>query len=556
MNKHIEMGVGLMLCCAVFAGVGERVCAEVTTAVWQKVGRNMNEGQVSALAINQEKPEIVLVGTPQALYRSDDGGKTFRPTNNLSSSQTGVNQIFMTTDDKGKGQIWAAMDSGVLVSSDGGVKWDKVYDAHSYEDRALSVLADKGQIYVGTAKGLLYREEGERSWRKMDGELGRSAIYKLAADNNYIFALTTKAVYRFGTRHDDVKEIFNISSVAEELVALEGLDADEFARPVKDLIVVGLSKERVVVATERGVLESPDAGENWVSLPVTGLPVDQVNSLVSCLQENNAGKSSAAGVEADAINMSAEKLFAATEKGAFYLEGGKWQSQYQGLESDQVTLIACSSAGEYAATDKGLFYRDARVRNDSQDVAKARQTVGDTRLSKTFVNEPTVQEVQRLAVHYADVSPNKTYEWANKAKRKALLPTVSVGLDREATNLYHWDTTPNPDQLLKGQQYLGWDVSVSWDLSELVWNNDVTSIDSRAKLTSELREDILAQVTRLYFERRRLQLELAKSADDAAATEAEDKNLRIAELTALIDGFTGGEFSRRVERQQTGTQKL
>ncbi len=94
---------------------------------------------------------------------------------------------------------------------------------------------------------------------------------------------------------------------------------------------------------------------------------------------------------------------------------------------------------------------------------------------------------------------------------------------------------------------MDWSASVSWDLGELIWNDDQTSIDSRSKLMVELREDVLDQVTRLYFERRRLQAEVAALAT-AEPQILFDKEMRIEELTALIDGFTGGGFSRLIEQ--------
>jgi hypothetical protein len=159
--------------------------------------------------------------------------------------------------------------------------------------------------------------------------------------------------------------------------------------------------------------------------------------------------------------------------------------------------------------------------------------------------EPSIQDVQRMAIDYNEVDEGKIKHWRRASQRKALLPTLSVGIDREATELFHWDTGVNPDQLRKGRTTWDWDVSLAWDFSDLIWNNDQTSIDSRSKLMVELREDILDQVTRLYFERKRLQVELA-STNNPEEYQVE-KHMRLEELTALIDSLTGGEFSQRIK---------
>jgi hypothetical protein len=76
-----------------------------------------------------------------------------------------------------------------------------------------------------------------------------------------------------------------------------------------------------------------------------------------------------------------------------------------------------------------------------------------------------------------------------------------------------------------------------------VFNDALTSIDTRAKLMTELRNDILAEVTRLFFERKKLELGLES---DVKLSERErvEKTLRLEEVEALIDRLTGGSYSK------------
>lgn len=63
----------------------------------------------------------------------------------------------------------------------------------------------------------------------------------------------------------------------------------------------------------------------------------------------------------------------------------------------------------------------------------------------------------------------------------------------------------------------------------------------------QLRDDILDEVTSLYFQRRRLQIELLRS-PASGIEERLEKELRLQELTADIDALTGGYLSERLER--------
>ena len=66
----------------------------------------------------------------------------------------------------------------------------------------------------------------------------------------------------------------------------------------------------------------------------------------------------------------------------------------------------------------------------------------------------------------------------------------------------------------------------------------------------QLRNDVLDEVTKLYFERRRLQVELY---NNPAQDEKEKllKRFRLEELTANIDGLTGGYLTRKINNSDS-----
>jgi hypothetical protein len=66
-------------------------------------------------------------------------------------------------------------------------------------------------------------------------------------------------------------------------------------------------------------------------------------------------------------------------------------------------------------------------------------------------------------------------------------------------------------------------------------------------LKAQLRGDILDEVNKLYFERIRVRMEL----DNVVIGERKkifDKELRLQELTAQLDGLTGGYFSSQIKK--------
>ena len=64
---------------------------------------------------------------------------------------------------------------------------------------------------------------------------------------------------------------------------------------------------------------------------------------------------------------------------------------------------------------------------------------------------------------------------------------------------------------------------------------------------SRQRDSLVSEVTKIYFSRRRAQVDLLL-AEDISPKERVKQELRIAELTAYLDGLTGGWFSKQIRR--------
>jgi hypothetical protein len=218
----------------------------------------------------------------------------------------------------------------------------------------------------------------------------------------------------------------------------------------------------------------------------------------------------------------------------------RWQPLTQGTTDTQIHDIAITSSEMWMASDAGLF----RAAGHRHPLAPSSDSPSANPFD-AFGHEPSIGDVRDAAIRYAETHPGKIASWRRRAQLRAILPELSVSADTNLTDFRHWDAGANPDSLLRGERDMDWTTSVTWKLGDLLWNDDQTAIDVRSRLTVQLRNDIVDEVTRLYFERRRAQLSrsLEPAHDPKARMEAE---LKIQELTALLDGLTGGEFSKQL----------
>jgi hypothetical protein len=202
------------------------------------------------------------------------------------------------------------------------------------------------------------------------------------------------------------------------------------------------------------------------------------------------------------------------------------------------SLVIDSQDNLYAACDKGLF---------KADKANFDEISGSNPLALYYKNEPEIKEIQEAAIRYAEVQPEKIERWRKSALKAAWMPQINIGIDRDVSDLWHWETGSTTrvedDTLIKGCDSIEWDVTLSWDLGKLIWNDDQTSIDVRSRLMVQLRNDILDEVTKLYFERIRVKMDLDNITLEDRKKRFE-KELKLKELTAYLDALTGGFFSQ------------
>jgi hypothetical protein len=85
------------------------------------------------------------------------------------------------------------------------------------------------------------------------------------------------------------------------------------------------------------------------------------------------------------------------------------------------------------------------------------------------------------------------------------------------------------------------DLTLSWDLGNVVYDRDRVDVSKETRELIELRDDVLDEVNHLYFERERVLLDLAASASPADAARL---RLRAEELAAGLDAWSGGWFSQ------------
>ncbi len=510
-----------------------------SVTVWRNMGRGIKEPDLRTVAaVSHDGSGLIFAASSSALYRTGDGGRSWDEVLSFRGTGNAINSIAINPLDTNT--VYAGTGNGLYMSRDGGESWRRVLEGiGDREGRILHVAVNPARpdvVYVGTGSGLFRTDNGGGDWTKGRGLPNGVPVTSVAvhlSEPDTVYAGTGRGVYRSLNSGRDWKRVFGVGGPADGngYEPYDDADTDEYTgagAEVRSLAVDPVDRSTVYAYTTRGLFFTEDGGLTWRALGTLGMAGGKIHHLLT-------GPADPDGV------------YAATGKGVFRYSkaSGRWTELYKGLASTEVRFLAFGPPAArtlWAVTDRGVF---KTVSVSPDDLLKD----GAKDVLSLFADEPSIMEIQEAAIRYAEVHPDKIRSWRSAAAKRAWLPTLKIaydeGRDWESSG-YFYGGTYRDDDITKGRDR-GWSVSLTWELGDLIWNDDQTSIDTRSRLMVQLRDDVLNEVTRLYFERRRLQVEMHLSSPKETKERMETV-LRIQELTADIDALTGFYLSRRLGR--------
>ncbi|MDD5084791.1 MAG: hypothetical protein PHE61_01965 [Candidatus Omnitrophica bacterium] len=519
---------------------------------WEKLPSPLAEKGLTVIETSPTAPGTMCAASLSNLYCTTNGGQDWERILALPCGEKTIN--FILIESSPQKTLYAATSNGLFESRDLGAKWRNLFEGIGEKENRVNVVfvspADGKIMLAGTGAGLFRSYDSGQTWTKEKGELGRNEIVSIispAETANPILAATANRLYVSNNEGQSFELCFVISGspqaeaeIDDEKPGDDNSAAEESGRKVeiKKLALLAGPQPRIYIATTDGLFEGTGSPLEWRKLPLAGLRSGSIEDIV--------------------ISTRGQNIFVATKKGAyvFKYESERWEELYRGLSINDVRSLSLIEGGEetlIAATADGLYRMNIEGPQLPLNATEIMFSPDDLKALRAIISkEPTVIEVQRAAVRYADVDNGKITWWHIGSRLRALVPSLSIARNRTIGTNIDIDRggTADRDFYFSGPDDITRynNVGLQWDLADLIWSSSQTSIDSREKLMVELRDEILSEVTRLYFERRRvlIQLILGRPED---IRECLELSLRLEELTAHIDALTGGYLSRELEKR-------
>jgi hypothetical protein len=473
---------------------------------WERSGLFPGLGAASALAFDSRTDRLAV---------GDEGGVW------LSGREAGAKRVLRRGPVRDLAftegaALYAATDRGLfLVDAAGDASRQSLGTGAG---AALRVLVGRGFFLVGSEGGAFFSREGRR-WIALDAGLPGGAVSAFAVrpqpEGTDLWLIVEGAVYRATLRSGTGRPVL-------EGVVRVPLPGGRGRRDSVDLST-SIPDAEIAVLTRRGFLLYKE--QSWERFRPAFPP----------------------GATPVRFGCTAGRLWIATDRGLLEAASpsGPWNRAAPPVGSTAIAVLDGAPPLVFAAGARGLFSGQSRSRPAATLAALPPPATPE-------VEEPSVRQVQVAAIRYLDLGPERIRALQRGVRRRGWLPRFEIRGTYGGWDSWHRDYdeafTYGAARLFLDREDgrsrdFGASTALIWDLGDLAYHPESLDVSKEAREIIELRDDVLDEVSQLYFERRRTLLQLA--GDPAPPpVEAARLRLRAAELGSGLDAWTGGWWSR------------
>lgn len=204
----------------------------------------------------------------------------------------------------------------------------------------------------------------------------------------------------------------------------------------------------------------------------------------------------------------------------------------------------------------------AQVKAKKPDAEEGQHSI---KLISSILNkEPDIREVHKAALKFSGLPSGKRFRsYKIQARLRNLMPNFEAFLNKDAQDVLSIETSAgdsfnsgnsglnssfDEDSLNRNDRETNAGIKFSWDLSRLIFDPEINDINTSARITANVRENLLTEVTQIYFSRKELLHELleAKLENEFFNRSLGKKLIKLETFTAQLDARTGGWFSEQL----------
>lgn|GEM_PF-3510239 len=186
-------------------------------------------------------------------------------------------------------------------------------------------------------------------------------------------------------------------------------------------------------------------------------------------------------------------------------------------------------------------------------------------INKILKLEPSIQELQIAALEFSGIPDGKSFKkYRKQARLRNFLPRLEAVADTDSSDYlsieknsgdsFNSNTSSmvtsfdqSNENRIDTQNTSG--VRVAWELGNIIYDPEINDLITSARLSANIKENLLTEITQIYYTRKEAVLELLQGIFqelDLIPVENLKKILKINEYTAQLDARSDGWFSKRL----------
>lgn len=503
--------------------------------------------------------EKLFTGTGNGVFLSDDGGENWHDfgTNQLQKDINGNSLINWIHVDGTNNLIYIATSNGAYSSYINEPNWKKLFENTKIESNSINsinVIEDK--IYLATNDGLWICSD-EKACTRLNNGLKPNSV-----SGNYEVSYVTKVSERIHLSTSNGIYVLNEEKLfwEDDSVGIQELPDGQ----INAKYILEDKEGNIWAACGSGVyLKNQELGY-W-------------EDISEGINKNNDGFR-----EMFFLFEDNEYLYAASSTGIYSLDKERkiWEEISGGIRTSNnktVYFLYKFKNKLFAATDEGLFLLEKKqeIRKQGDKEEENNSLVLKGTIEKDFADldelEPNVVEVQKQAMKFASLPTSGDYKrYRLQARLRNFFPNIGFDANTTGTNTGYYETEKGISTNVSlnnsfdagrttrfqndGRSFK--QLSVQWNTNRFIYDDEINNILSQARLTTNIRENLLDDVTRIYYQRKKLLLEKLVNPQKDIETKLSNE-LAVNELTGQLDSRTGGWFSKEIaSRKELRTKEL
>jgi hypothetical protein len=234
-------------------------------------------------------------------------------------------------------------------------------------------------------------------------------------------------------------------------------------------------------------------------------------------------------------------------------------SNFHAIDSSKQGLFVASSQGEVflIRPEETPANLKASIEESHSDVEE--KTHQAKELFQLLSIEPKIQDLHLAVLRFAGIPTGKQFDaYRKQVRMRNLLPDVQTttgrdllryiaieerGSDSLKTNTGAFDTSFDHNDIRRTNNNVGLNLRLNWKLGNVIYDDRIHEINTNARITANIRENLLTEITQIYFRRKELLIKILEENIISLKSKIE-----LDQLLAQLDARTGAWYSEELQK--------